>query len=93
MAVTASEVYKFNAENLRQICSEERLNNEVNFRLLRQRLARHLTGTYIANKQDTLTEEASARNDLSLHATRGGLQELFCGSHVGGCGNVVPTIF
>jgi len=43
MNVTASEVYKFNAEKLRQLCSEEGLDNEGPVRLLRQRLVRHLT--------------------------------------------------
>jgi len=92
MAVTASEVYKFNAEKLRQLCSEEGLDNEGPVRLLRQRLVHHLTGTSMASKQDTETEQASARSDLSLDATRSGPQDPFCGSHVGGCGNVVPVI-
>jgi len=92
MAVTASEVYKFNAEKLRQLCSEEGLDNEEPFRLLRQRLVRHLTGTSMASKQDTETEQASVRSDLSLDATHSGPQEPFCGCRVGGCGNVVPVI-
>jgi len=53
MAVTASEVYKFNAEKLRQLCSEKGLDNEGPVRLLRQRLVRHLTETSMARKQDT----------------------------------------
>jgi len=92
MAVTASEVYKFNAEKLRQLCSEEGLDKEGPVRLLRQGLVRHLTGTSMASKQDTETEQASARSDLSLDSTRGGPQDPFLGSHVGGCGNVVPVI-
>jgi len=46
----------------------------------------------MVSKQDTKTEQASARSDLSLDATRGGPQDPFLGSHVGGCGNVVPVI-
>ena len=92
MAVTASDVYKFNAEKLRQLCSEEELDNEGLVRLLLQRLVRHLTGTSMASKQNTETDQASARSDLSLDATRSGPQEHFFGSRVVGCGNVVPII-
>jgi len=60
---------------------------------LLQRFLLHLTGTYLANKEDTEPEEASAGCDFSLHATRGGLQDSFCGSHVGACGNVLTAIF
>ena len=46
----------------------------------------------MASKQDTKTEQASVQIDLSLDATRSGLQDHFCGFHVGGCGNVGPVI-
>jgi len=92
MAVTVSEIYKFNVEKLRHLCSEEGLDNEGPVRLLRERLVRHLTGTSMASKQDTETVQASARSDWSLDATRGGPQDHFLGSHVGGFGNVVPVI-
>ena len=77
MAVTASKVYKFNAEKLRQICSDEGMNIEGQVRLLQQRLVRHLTGTGIANIQATDTEQECARRDLSLDATHVGPQEHF----------------
>ena len=72
MAVTALKYYKFKAERLRQIFSDAVLENDGSYRLLQQRLVRHLTGTGIASKQATDTEQASARNDLSLNATRVG---------------------
>jgi len=92
MAVTASNVYKFNAEKLRQICSHKGLDNEGPIRLLQQRLLRHFSGTGMASKQATYTEQASARRDLSLDATRFGPQEHFVVSHVLGYGNLVPII-
>jgi len=55
-------------------------------------LLRHLTAKSIASKQDTETEQVSARSDLSLVATYSGLQDPFCGCHVTGCSNVVPVI-
>jgi len=49
----------------------------------------HLTGNIMASKQDTKTEQASARSDLSLDVTQSGPQNSFCGSHVGGVGGGV----
>jgi len=45
----------------------------------------------MVSEQDTEPEEASSRSDLSLHDIRVGPQEHFCGSHVGGCGNVISS--
>ena len=92
MAVTTSKVYKFNAEELRQICSNEGQGNEGPVRLLQQRLVCHLTGKGMASERATDTERACAQSDLSLDATSIGPQDHFCGSHLVGCGNVVPVI-
>ena len=46
----------------------------------------------MASKQDTETEQAIARSDLSLNATHSWPQDSFCGSHVDGCGNVLHVI-
>jgi len=51
MAVTPSEVYKFNAEKQRQIYSENELDDEGPLRVLRQKLVGHWTGTSMAMKQ------------------------------------------
>ena len=92
MAVTPSEVYKFNAEKQRQIYSENELDDEGPLRVLRQKLVGHWTGTSMAMKQQTENVQARALCDLSLDSTCGGHQEIFLGSHVGCCGIVVPMI-
>ena len=92
MAVTASKICKFNAEKLHQIFSDVRLDNEGLVLLLQQGLVCHFSGTGMANKQATDTEQASARSDLPLDATRVGLQEHFGGSHVLGYDNLVTVI-
>ena len=91
--MTASEVYKFNAEKLGQICSEEGLENVGPVPILRQRLVRQLIGKSMASKQDTETEQASARSDLSLDASHSGPKKPFIDSHGGGCVKVETVIF
>ena len=92
MALRASEIYKLTAEELRDLCSEEGLDSAGPVRLLRQRLVDHLTTSMMGSKQDTETEQASVRTDLSLDATHGGAQNPTNGSHVGGGDNTVPVV-
>ena len=72
MAVTPSEIYKLNVDDLRQLCSEEGLSSERPVRLLRPRLVRHLTGANMESKQHTETAQASAQSDASLDPTHSG---------------------
>ena len=46
----------------------------------------------MAMKQENQTVQAWARGNMSLDSTHGGHKEHYLGSHVGGCGNVVPII-
>jgi len=92
MAVTPSEIYKLNVDELRQLCSEEGLSSEGPVRLLRPRLVRHLTGATMESKQHAETAHASVQSDVSLDGTRSRPPESNFGSHVGGCSNVVPVI-
>ena len=92
MAVTPSEIYKLNVDELRQLCSEERLSSEGPVGLLRPMLVWHLTGATIESKQHAETAQASVQIDVSLDATRSGPPEANFGSNVGGFSNVVPVI-
>ena len=92
MAVTPSEIYKLNVDDLRQLCSEEGLSSEGPVRLLRPRLVRHLTGANVESKHHAETAQASAQSDVSLGPSHSGPFESNFDSHVGGCSNVVPVI-
>ena len=92
MAVTPSEFYKLNVDELRLRCFEEGLSSEGPVRLLRPRLVRHLTGATMESKQHAEKAQASAQSNVSLDATHGGPFESNFGSHAGGCSNVVPVI-
>jgi len=76
MAVSASEVFKFNAEKQYIISSMQGLEDEGPLRLLRQIMVGHLTGTGMAIKQENEIVQARARGELSLDSTRNGHQEL-----------------
>ena len=92
MAVTPSEVYKLNIDELRELCSEEGLSSQGPVRLLRPRLVRHLTGATMESKQHAEIVQASVQSDVSLAATHSGPLETNFVSHVGGCNNIVPVI-
>jgi len=92
MAVTPSEVYKSNVNELRLPCSEEGLSSEGPVRMMRPRLVRHLTGATMKSKQHAETTQASAQSDVSLDAIQSGPSESNFGSHAGGFSNVVPDI-
>ena len=65
MALTATEIYKLSAHELRQLCSDEGLNSMGPVRVLRQRVVRHLKDCTMASQHDVKTPQASAPTDLS----------------------------
>ena len=91
MAVTPSEIYKLNVDELRQLRSEEGLSSEGPVRLLRPRQVQHLTGSTMEIKH-VETAQASVQSDMFLDATHSGAPETNFSSHVCGCNNIVPVI-
>jgi hypothetical protein len=62
MALSASDVYRLTADNLRQVCSYQGLDISGPVRSLRQRLADHIKSNMMAGDEDVT--HASVPTDL-----------------------------
>ena len=65
MALFPSEIYRFTADKLRQVCSEEGVDSEEPVRVLRQRIMRHLNAGTMASIQDDVNIRTSVSTNLS----------------------------
>jgi len=92
MAFTASEVYRFTVDKLRQVCSKEGLDNRGLVPLLWQRLVDHLKTSTMASHGDGNMGQASVPTDLSTNIVDSIPQNFGNGSHVDGSNSSTPVL-
>ena len=87
MALSSADIYRFTAEQLRELCTKQGLDSVGPVRVLRQMLVRQLKAETMVSKQDDSNVKASVTTNLSTDTVQMETPDRERDSHARGNGD------